>query len=516
LSNQVLIADGDQKRAKRIAEACRAGGLSCLVTSHGAAALETALAELPAVLVVQLDLPLIDGAKLAAILRANPRTQPTQLIFVSERAEAAARRDLPGRLIAAPVDPDEVASAVRALIAERDGVPAAAQAAGVASGVEGDLAQISLADLLQLFHVSRETGILELWREVEPGQKTQGQVALRAGDVVGASVDRAQGEKALYRMLAWDRGSFLLRPGPVGEPASIQRPTRALLREGKRQAEEWGRLSVELPPLSAHVTLQIQRSALPNVIHPLTQEVLVILELYSRVQDVVDHCAYPDYQVLRTLHTLIRRGMVELRRGPDPAALQVATQLFAPARVARLREWMDASRPRSAPPRDAKLLVAASDPDATRDFVRMLARLPGVAIEERFSSGAYSADDLATVGRIAVEDELGIQLVHTPIDERFAPLWQLAGHGALGALFLLTGPASQAVERVRPMLGTLRRLPRARIFSVLLLEKGERVAPEEVRENLALLDQGSLFLIPLESFEKSGVLLREMLQRVLP
>jgi signal recognition particle receptor subunit beta len=146
----------------------------------------------------------------------------------------------------------------------------------------------------------------------------------------------------------------------------------------------------------------------------------------------------------------------------------------------------------------------------------MLARLPGVAIEERFSSGAYSADDLATVGRIAVEDELGIQLVHTPIGERFAPLWQLAGHGALGALFLLTGPASQAVERVRPMLATLRRLPRARIFSVLLLEKGERVAPEEVRENLALLDQGSLFLIPLESFEKSGVLLREMLQRVLP
>jgi len=517
LSALVLIADGDQKRAHRIAEACRASGLTCRVTSHGAAALETALSELPAVLVAQLDLPLIDGPKLAAILRANPRTQPTRLLFVSERAEAAGRRDLPGQLIAAPVDPDAVASAVRALIAQRDGAPSAAKATGLASGVEGDLAQISLGDLLQLFHVSRETGIFEVTREIEKGRTAQGQVALRGGDVVGARVDSAQGEKALYRLLAWDRGAFVFRAGPVSEPASIQRPTRALLREGKRQVEEWERLAVELPPPSGHVTLKIQRSALPNVIHPLTQEVLVILELYSRVQEVVDHCSYPDYQVLRTLHTLIRRGMVELRRGPDPAAAPVAeTRLFAPARIARLREWIEAGRPRGAPPRDAKLLVVASDAGATRDFVRMLGRLPGVAIDERFTTGSYSADDLTSLGRITVDEGLGIELVHTPVGERFAPLWPVAGHGALGALFLLAGPASRAVDSVRPTLTALRRMPRARIFSLLLLEKGERVVPEEVRENLALLDQGSLFLIPLESYEKSGSLLREMLQRVLP
>jgi signal recognition particle receptor subunit beta len=232
---------------------------------------------------------------------------------------------------------------------------------------------------------------------------------------------------------------------------------------------------------------------------------------------VVDHCSYPDYQVLRTLHTLIRRGMVELRRGPDPTAAPVAeTRLFAPARVARLREWLEAGHPRGAPLRDAKLLVVASDTDATRDFARMLARLPGVAIDERFTTGSYSADDLVSLGRIAVEEGLGIELVHTPIGARFAPLWPVLGHGALGALFLLAGPASRAVETVRPTLTALRRLPRARIFSLLLLEKSDRVVPEEIRENLALLDQGSLFLIPLEGNQKSGILLREMLDRVLP
>jgi hypothetical protein len=335
--------------------------------------------------------------------------------------------------------------------------------------------------------------------------------------VIAASVDTALGEKALYRLLAWERGRFTFQPGAVTEPATIQRPTRALLREGKRHVEECGRLAVDLPPLSAHVTLCIQRAALPNVIHPLTQEVLVVLELFTRVQDVVDHCSYPDYQVLRTLHTLIGRGMIELRRGPGPEETQGADAgLFAPAHVARLREWLELGMPRGTPMRDAKLLVVASDAGATRDFVRMLARLPGVTIDERFTLGSYSADDLTPLGRITVDGELGIELLHTPIAPRFAPLWPLAGHGALGALFLLSGPASRAVEAVRPTLEALRRLPRSRNFSLLLLEKGERVVPEDVRENLSLLDQGSLFLIPLESFEKSGLLLREMLQRVLP
>ena len=49
--------------------------------------------------------------------------------------------------------------------------------------------------------------------------------------------------------------------------------------------------------------MKIPRSALPNVIHPLTQEVLMVLEHYTRVSEILDHCSYPDYQVLRTLHT---------------------------------------------------------------------------------------------------------------------------------------------------------------------------------------------------------------------
>jgi len=60
------------------------------------------------------------------------------------------------------------------------------------------------------------------------------------------------------------------------------------------------------------------------VLHPLTQEVLLVLELSSRVSEVLDRCSFPDYQVLpHAPDADPARGMVELRTdstAPDPPA----------------------------------------------------------------------------------------------------------------------------------------------------------------------------------------------------
>ena len=140
----------------------------------------------------------------------------------------------------------------------------------------------------------------------------------------------------------------------------------------------------------------------------------------------------------------------------------------------------------------------------------------GSLASERIERGGIVSDDLLTIGRVAVDAEVGIDLVHVPTAERFAPLWPVAGHGALATLLLLSGTVGRAVASVRAVAEVLGALPRARIFHLLLLEKGERVSPEDLRQNLSIVDDGSLFLIPLESPEKAGVLLREMFGRILP
>jgi hypothetical protein len=207
--------------------------------------------------------------------------------------------------------------------------------------------------------------------------------------------------------------------------------------------------------------------------------------------------------------------MVELQPEEETPELTQEVRLFSAARTARLREWLEIDRPGGPATREAKVLLLASDPDAVHEFARLLSRLPGVELDARMESG-FEGEDLATVGRVEVDPEVGIELLHVPSAPGFAPIWPLAAHGALATLVLLSGPVGPSVEIVREVTQALGERPGARLYHLLLLDKGERLSPEDLRENLALVDEGSLFLIPLEKAEKAGVLLREMFGRILP
>ena len=59
-------------------------------------------------------------------------------------------------------------------------------------------------------------------------------------------------------------------------------------------------------------------------------------------------------------------------------------------------------------------------------------------------------------------------------------------------------------------------LPRSRTFHVALLRKAERISPDELRENMELVDQASLFLLPVESDKPATSLLRGLFSRIVP
>lgn len=513
MNASVLIADGDQPRARRLSAAIRELGLEVRRASHGAAALEMALAEPPAVLVVQLSLPLIEGAQLGQILRTNPRTRAVELLYLADSRSEAGRQELDGAIAPPPVDSTAVARQTRDLAerwAQRGGAPEAVDEDSV--GVDGELSQLPLADLLQLFHVSQKTGVIEL-RRGEGRSAQAGRVQIRDGDIASAELGTAASEKALYRLLAWESGSFSFRPGRLSVESMLASATPALLREGRDQLEARKREARSLPPLDATVRLKVRRASLPIVIHPLTQEVLLVLEAYSRVRDVVEHCSFPDYSVLRTLHTLIDRDMVEIRHETVESDPAEAPGAFPSALGARLRDWLGTDREAPAGPRDARLLVVASDPSASVEFRRLIAKLPNARMSPPDDSGT---EQLGSMGRLGVEDGLAIELVEVPADPRFEALWPLAGHAAVGILLLLSGPVAAAVQAVQAAADCLRDLPRARIFYLLLVDKGAGVEPEALREHLSLFDDSSLFLIPADNSDTADAILREMFVRILP
>jgi len=508
----VLVADEDLERAKPIEEACSARGYRVHLVRHGAGALEAALADVPDVLVTAARLPLIDAPKLAEILRSNPRTQALRFVVIGAEPSETGPLSFADETVPDPVDPDDVATRVEGLVAQRARLEAAHRAGASGHAVEGQLSQISLADLLQLFHLNRRTGVLDLVRRDVAAREERGRLYVREGNVVQASLGPVEAEKALYRMLTWRAGGFAFSDTRVTVPARIQTPTRALLMEGMRQLDEWDRLVASLPPLDAQVVLRVKSSELPHIVHPLTQEVLLLLELYSRVQDVMDHCSYPDYQVLRTLQTLVERGIVATRRERTPVAPASHEAPFSPGQVRRLREWLEGWGGRPAgggAAADAKLLVVSSGPAATHAFVRALRTLPGTAVSSE-------TRPLGVLARLRVDADTGIELVHVPAEPAFAPLWRSAGHRALGSLLLLDSPVGEATRRLQPVSAALRSLPRARLFHLLLRPEDGRAWPEELRENLGLLDEASLFLLPLEGAKDPAALLRGVFARVVP
>ncbi len=526
----VLVADSNLNRAERLAEACRDLGLEASTAVNGALALEVALAEAPDLIVSELDLPLVTGRKLAEILRANPRTHAVRFVFLGPETSSHPQMEVGDTLVSISSPREEVLRIVNEQLTRCDRVAALENASQSGETVSGDLAKLPLADLLQVAHLSRKSGRVELEREGDgeslalEGEETQregerGHVVVRDGDVLSAETEEVEGEKALFRMLAWREGRFRFaaRRDPDA-PVKITAPVRALLTEGLRQIAEWDRLALQLPPLSATVKLSVQTRELPHIVHPLTQEVLLLLEHYDRVRDIVDRCSYPDYQVLRTLQTLAQRNMVAVGqqpvRGLEPRDPNVG--LFSDAQLRRLRDHLENATPRGGRTVAGKLLIVPAAQGVLADWLNLLRSIPQFEPSAGLGRGATPRDELAPLGLLRLEADLELELVQLPGDDAYQPLRAFAGHGALGTFHLHSTSVSE-LEAARA--SEIDGQTRVAGQHVVLLSRKQKLDPATLQENLTALDDASLFLIPLARDpmdREPSELLRNLLARIVP
>jgi CheY-like chemotaxis protein len=512
----ILIADGNPGRGQRVAHVLEAAGHECRVAPHGAAGLEIALSERPTVVVAQIDLPLVDATKLAEILRANPRTRSVRFVFLGGDPHGATPGSVSDLQLEIGAETEEVLEAVATLLERQERIEVLEERASTELEFSGTLAELRPAELLQMLHLRGATGRVNLTQEGDAHAFAEGVVAFDAGEIRAARVGPIRGEKALFRILDWQTGAFGFEPGGVRDTPEIKAPTRAVLAEGLRQIDEWNRLSPTLPPLESPVKLCVDREELPRLVHPLTQEVLGLLEEHDRVGDVVDHCSHSDYQVLRTLHTLEERGIIEFGRAQIAPVGHPVHALFNEAQCRRLKSFAQAGLAREASPPDPKLLIVAASQASCEQFASLLVKVPGVEIAPRFERGQVGDEDLESIARLDVDGDFAIDLVHLPAGQGYSPLWRFAGHRALGTVFLLDAKVGSSAAALAPINECLSSQPGARTFHAVMLPEGERLSPDELRDNLSLIDEASLFLLPLDGDKDPGSLLRSLFGRIVP
>jgi len=513
----VLIADGNVGRAQRVATALEAAGHPCQITPHGAGALEISLAEQPSIVVTQAELPLVEAGKLSEILRANPRTRSARFLFLGvEPGKEHLLGGVGDASLPATAETNDIHDAVEMLLDRQSRIAALEERACTEREFEGTLAELRPVELLQMLNVRRSTGRLTLIPELDDGSSPDGWILVSEGEIHSAGSQQTRAEKALFRMLDWVAGEFFFEPCEVGETAEIKAPTRSVLAEGLRQIDEWNRIAPKLPPTESPVKLCVDRGELPTTVHPLTQEVLGLLEAADRVGDVVDRSTHPDYQVLRTLHTLAERGIIEFGRARIAPPDTSGHALFHEAQIRRLRTFAVQGMSRETASPTCKLLIVSARPGITDQFAQLLIKVPGAELSPRFERGQVGEGDLESLARIDVDGDFSIDLIHLPRDAQHAPLWPFAGHRALGTIFLLDAEVGSSATELHGISDALSSAPDARSFHVVMLGEGERLSPDDLRDNLALIDEASLFLLPIDEDKDPSSLLRSLFARIVP
>jgi CheY-like chemotaxis protein len=316
---RVLVVDADYDILDVLATALRARGHHVALATDGRAGLQSAVEMSAEVVVVDRDVRVLDVRTFIDVLRDNPRTSGAQM-FVMGAGDPAHLSVVHGRAepIVKPFNADEIAARIDEVFRHRD-APAREQE------LRGELSQVSLFDLLQVFSVNRRTGKL-----VVESPEAAGEVWLARGEIVDASQGYAEGEKAIYRVLAVRAGQFLFVPEVECERRRVHAHVDQLLMEAARRVDEMARLKKELPPFGATVAA----APSPAPASGLAAELLGYMTEPRTIEELLDLLPAYDVEILEAVRDLLGRGALAVFDVHEKA-------LFAePAEAASLRAAM--------------------------------------------------------------------------------------------------------------------------------------------------------------------------------
>lgn len=179
---------------------------------------------------------------------------------------------------------------------------------GSAARMTGNLEEIPLPDLMQLFGTSRKDGTLVV-------QSTQvGRLHLRGGEIVDASIDglALAPVKAAYRILCWNVGTFALEPTDPSIAPKLHLTAQEYLMEGFRQQDEYNALLPRAPQGEQRLGL---RSPLEAPLQELEQHQLEVLQAAINAPNysaALDRSPKTDLETLKDVLDLIKRGYLEI------------------------------------------------------------------------------------------------------------------------------------------------------------------------------------------------------------
>jgi len=234
----VVIADRSVRVLERMSCALDEAGCTVAIATTGMEVLAACMRRTPDVVLVERDLPVMDGLRVMAEMAADPTLAMVPVIITSEQpsdidvAFEAGAMDF----IAKPFTAVEVVARARRL-------PRAQPVVTERVALRGSLADIELPALLTMFEHERKSGRLVLF-----GAQTAW-IDVLDGRIIaaGASGPPAPSRAVMMSLLDWTHGSFELLV-TVPEETGVTYPITHLLLEHARIRDEAKRAAEQILP----------------------------------------------------------------------------------------------------------------------------------------------------------------------------------------------------------------------------------------------------------------------------
>jgi len=314
---KLLLVDADPRSVRVLEVSLKKAGYSVTTATDGLDALAKIESLTPDLVLSDTRLPKLDGYTLVRKLKERPEWASIPIVFLTSQKSIEDKiRGLELGVedyLTKPIFVRELIARVNLLLARRT-QENIATTRGTSSGrtrFAGSTSDMAVVDLLQTFEVSRKSGVVHLR---SGGQ--EGHVYFRDGKVVDAELGRLRGEEAIYRALIWNEATFEVEFRAVANEDVIGGSTQAILMEGMRRVDEWGRLCEQLPPLTT--VFEIDHGQLLERLNEIPDELNGILRLFDgkrTLSDVVDDSPFEDLSTLSTITKLYFEGLLVAKPG---------------------------------------------------------------------------------------------------------------------------------------------------------------------------------------------------------
>jgi len=433
-TKQVLLADPGESSRTFLASLLREKGFAVVEASDGNKALAEALLRKPDILLVDLDLPVLGPERLIQILRTNPNTKSIPIFFLSE-----SEKSIPGfragtdDFIRRPYHGEEVILRIqRALLRGVDEDPFTGD-----SEISGSLSQIFLPDLWQMLSMNLKSGVIQV-----EGEGMIGSIYIEKGEIVSAVTQNISGEKALYRLISMKEGKFRFVPGTVEVRRTIHATGQQAIMEGLRHFDEILHLSAELPSPNDSVLLLQSAQELSGGVG-VVREILLLAEFCSRVEDIVNHCSYPDLVVYETLLDLKKRGA--LRIGPFEK-LPPKSEFLPSDDLARLRTRMEEMGSFSES-HVGRVVFFLPDPSLFEGVVLALGQFREFEVDTTFFSlRRKEGVQIGMFGTLRIGGGASLRMYAFPYIRSTSPLWYALAPRPIGIIAFLKDEVSSSLE----------------------------------------------------------------------